>query len=63
MIKPDKEKYKNVSDNEFKVILKEYDERFESVGYDEASLDVTDYLEKIGANSPEGSIWLGQKIR
>ncbi len=43
-VKPDKEKYKRVSDNEFKMILKEYDDKLESIGLDEANLDITDYL-------------------
>jgi len=34
----------------------------ESIGLDEANLDVTDYLNKNGMNSPEGRIFLGQKI-
>jgi len=43
-IKSDKEKYKNISDNEFMPILRQYDPYLESVGLDEANLDVTDYL-------------------
>ena len=35
----------------------------ESVGLDEANLDVTDYLRENGMDSPEGRIFLGQKIR
>ena len=43
-VKSDKEKYKRVSDNEFKVILWEFDPNLESIGLDEANLDITDYL-------------------
>lgn len=35
-------------------ILKEYDPKLESVGFDEVSLDVTDYLRNNGMDSPEG---------
>lgn len=43
-VKSDKEKYKRVSENEFKVILREYDPYLESIGLDEANLDITEYL-------------------
>jgi DNA polymerase kappa len=43
-IRPNKEKYKRVSDEEFKPILREYDERLESIGLDEANIDITEYL-------------------
>jgi len=62
-IKPNKEKYKKVSDEEFKTILREYDEKLESVGFDEANLDITDYLQSNGLDHPEGRIYIGQKIR
>ena len=45
-VKPNKDKYKKVSDQEFKVILKEFDDKLESIGLDEANLDITEYLQK-----------------
>ena len=62
-IKPNKEKYKQVSETEFKAILREYDERLESIGLDEANLDITDYLRSNGLDCPEGRIWAAEKIR
>ena len=62
-IKPDKEKYKRVSDNEFKVILREYDAKMESVGLDEANLDITEYLQRNQLDEPEGRIWVAERIR
>ena len=55
-IKSDKEKYKRISQNEFIPILKEYDPNLETLGLDEANLDVTDYLIKHDLNNPEGRI-------
>lgn len=43
-VKSDKEKYKRISETEFRVILKDFDPLMESVGLDEANLDITDYL-------------------
>ena len=43
--------------------LKEYDPYLESLGFDEANLDVTEYLWRNGFDSPEGWIFVGQKIR
>lgn len=62
-LKSDKAKYKLISDNEFIPILKQYDPDLESVGLDEANLDVTEYLKENDLNSDEGRIFLGQKIR
>lgn len=62
-IRPNKEKYTRISDYEFMFLLKEFDERLESQGLDEANLDVTDYLVENGLNCPEGRMFLGQKIR
>lgn len=45
IIKPDFAKYRKASD-EFKAVLKRYDEFLEAIGLDEANLDVTDYLIK-----------------
>ena len=43
-IKSDKAKYKRISDTEFIPILREYDPDLETIGMDEANLDVTEYL-------------------
>ena len=43
-VKSDKDKYKKISETEFKVILKRYDPFLESIGFDEANLDITEYL-------------------
>lgn len=48
-----------ISDYEFMYLLKEFDERLESQGLDEANLDVTDYLIANGLNSAEGRMFLG----
>ena len=62
-IRPNKEKYKKVSEDEFKPILREYDPKLESIGLDEANLDITDYLIKNGLDHAEGRIFIAQKIR
>lgn len=62
-VKSDKEKYKKVSENEFRVILREFDPNLESVGLDEANLDVTDYLKKNNLDMPEGRMWVAEKVR
>jgi DNA polymerase kappa len=62
-VKSNKEKYKKISEEEFIPILKEYDPNLETVGLDEANLDVTDYLIKHNLNTQEGRIELGTKIR
>jgi len=58
-IKSDKVKYKRISEEEFIPILKQYDSKLESIGLDEANLDVTDYLRENGLDCPEGRIFLG----
>ena len=62
-IRPNKEKYTRISDYEFMYLLKQFDQRLESQGLDEANLDVTDYLIENGLNCPEGRIFLCEKIR
>ncbi len=42
-IKPNYPKYREVSE-QFKAVLKKYDNRLESCGLDEANLDLTEYL-------------------
>jgi hypothetical protein len=55
-IKPRKERYKEISEKEFIPILAEYDPNLETLGLDEANLDVTDYLIDHNLNTPEGRI-------
>eukprot|EP00347_Sterkiella_histriomuscorum_P000280 403376484 len=62
-IRPNKDKYRKVSDTEFKAILREYDDKLESIGLDEANLDITDFLQKNGMDCPEGRIFVAEKIR
>lgn len=62
-IRANKEKYTRISDYEFMYLLREFDDKLESMGLDEANLDVTDYLIENGLDSPEGRMFLGQKIR
>jgi DNA polymerase kappa len=57
-IKPDFAKYRKASE-EFKSVLRQYDEFLETVGLDEANLDVTDYLIKNKIDHQEGRIFLG----
>ena len=61
-IKSNKDKYRKICDEEFTPFLKEYDPYLENVGMDEANMDVTDYLRRNGLDSPEGRIFLGQRI-
>lgn len=53
IIEPCDFKLYNAISKEFKEILREYDERLESMGLDEANLDVTDYLEEHKGYTPE----------
>ena len=46
-----------------KGILAKYDDQLESMGLDEASIDITQYLTDNGLNTEEGKIFIGQKIR
>lgn len=61
-IKPNYVKYRRMSDK-MKGILAKYDDQSESLGLDEASIDVTQYLIDNGLNTEDGKIFLGQKIR
>ena len=49
-VKPNYKLYRELSDR-FKNILEEYDPDLESIGLDEASLDVTEFLWKNGLES------------
>jgi DNA polymerase kappa len=62
-VRSNKEKYGEISENEFMRILREYDPNLESCGLDEANLDVTEYLVENGMDSQEGRIFLSSKIR
>ena len=44
-LKPDFAKYRKASD-EFRAVLRHYDEDLEAIGLDEANMDVTEYLLK-----------------
>jgi len=57
-VKPNYAKYRQVSD-EFKKVLAFYDPRLESVGLDEANLDLTEYLAENGLDNDLGRIYLG----
>jgi DNA polymerase kappa len=62
-IRSNKPKYTKISEQEFMAHLRNYDPYLESCGLDEANLDITDYLQANGLDSPEGRIFLGNKIR
>ena len=62
-VKSDKAKYKKISEEEFLPILREYDPNLETIGLDEANLDITEYLIKHDLNHQEGRMELGSKIR
>jgi DNA polymerase kappa len=55
-------KYKEVS-KVFKGILAEYDKEYESMGLDEANLDLTNYLIEKGFNNDEGKVQVVKEIR
>jgi DNA polymerase kappa len=61
-VKPNYALYRQVSD-QFKKILEEYDPDLESIGLDEASIDVTDFIRKNNLESQEGRIFLASKMR
>ena len=61
-IKPNYPKYRQASDK-FKSILALYDPKLESVGLDEANLDLTDYLVDNKMDTDLGKIFVTQKIR
>ena len=56
-IKPDFNKYRKASE-EFKSAIKPFDENLETIGLDEANLDVTNYLIKNKIDHQEGRIFL-----
>jgi len=62
-IRSNKDKYTRISETEFIRFLKEFDQRLETAGLDEANLDVTDYLQSNGLDSADGRLFFGQKIR
>lgn len=53
-IKSDKVKYKRISEKEFIPILRYYDQNLETIGLDEANLDVTEYLIANNINNEMG---------
>ncbi len=55
-------KYKEAS-TIFKTILEEYDPDYESMGLDEANLDLTNYLIEHGLNHDEGRQQVVKEIR
>jgi DNA polymerase kappa len=55
-------KYSEVS-KVFKAILEEYDPDYESMGSDEANLDITNYLLERGLNNDEGKQAVVKEIR
>ena len=61
-IKPDYMKYK-LDCEKIRFVLTSIDPEYESLGYDEASLDVTDYLRLNKLESKEGRLFLAQKIK
>ena len=61
-VKPNYKLYRSISDT-FKQLLEQYDPDLESLGLDEAAIDVTDFLRSNGLESQEGRIFLGSKIR
>ena len=62
-IRTNKEKYLKISETEFLATLREFDPALESCGMDEANLDITEYLVEHEMDSPEGRLFMGQKIR
>ena len=56
-IQPDYVKYK-VDCEKIRSVLEALDPDYESLGYDEASLDVTDYLRLNGLESKDGRLFL-----
>ncbi len=61
-IKPNYKLYRSISDK-FKSVIEEFDPDMESIGLDEAAIDVTDYLRENNLESQEGRIFLAEKIR
>ena len=56
------QRYREIS-KIFKQVLTEYDPDLESMGLDEANLDVTDYLIANNLNDHEGRLKLVEEIR
>ena len=56
------EKYRAVS-KVFMSVLEEYDPNLESMGCDEANLDITDYLQAHGLDHDEGRQTVAREIR
>ena len=56
------QRYREISKT-FKQVLTEYDPDLESMGLDEANLDVTDYLIANNLNDHEGRLKLVEEIR
>lgn len=56
-MKPNYHKYRIASD-EVKAILRNYDMDLETVGLDEANLDITDYLRKNNMDNEMGRLFL-----
>ena len=61
-IQPDYVKYK-IDCEKIRQVLEAIDPEFESLGYDEASLDVTDYIRMNQLESKEGRLFVAQKIK
>jgi DNA polymerase kappa len=61
-MKPDFTKYRKAS-AEIILILKKYDPLLESVGLDEANLDITDYLKKNDLDNELGRLFVAERIR
>lgn len=61
-IQPDYVKYK-LDCEKIRKVLEAIDPDFESLGYDEASLDVTDYIRLNNLESWDGRLFIAQKIK
>lgn len=61
-MKPDFIKYRKAS-SEIIQILKKYDPWLESIGLDEANLDITDYLKKNDLDNELGRLFVAERIR
>jgi DNA polymerase kappa len=61
-IKPNYPKYRQISD-EFKAVLRQYDQKMESCGLDEANLDLTDFLVDNNLDNQLGRIFVATQIR
>lgn len=61
-IQPDYVKYK-LDCEKIRKVLEAIDPDFESLGYDEASLDVTDYIRLNNLESRDGRLFVAQKIK